>query len=461
MRETIVLNGIEQKRALVLNQVMAGQMKAEQAADLLQISLRHTRRLLAAYRQEGPAALAHGNRGRQPAHTLAEGLRQRVVALAREKYAGFNHQHLSEVLGEEEEITISRSTLRRILLGAGLPSPRKRRPPKHRRRRERYPREGMLLQTDGSRHDWLEGRGPYLTLLGAIDDATNEVPYALFREQEDTQGYMLLFGHIVAAKGVPLAVYHDRHGIFECNAKGELSLAEQLGGGREATQFGRALAELAIGSIVARTPQAKGRIERLWGTFQDRLTSALRLAGAQDLAAANRVLGAFLPRFNRRFAVPAAEAGSAYRPLGEGIDLAAVFCFKYRRTVNADNVVALGDERLQLTRSPARGSYAHARVEVHEHLDGSLGVFYQGQPIGHKPAPPEAPLPRSRHRGGARAQPPRPEQPSQPDPAPKPVPASSLPTAPRRPAHNHPWRTPGKGVLAQRTATTDMRTNKG
>jgi transposase len=459
MRETITLNGTEQKRALVFNQVMAGLMKAGQAAELLQISLRHTRRLLAAYRQAGPAALAHGNRGRQPAHTLAEGLRQRVVALARDKYAGFNHQHLSEVLGEAEAIVISRSTLRRILLGAGLPSPRKRRPPKHRRRRERYPREGMLLQTDGSRHDWLEGRGPYLTLLGAIDDATGEVPYALFREQEDAQGYLLLFRQIVASKGVPVAVYHDRHGIFEPNAKGELSLAEQLGGGREPTQCGRALAELAIGSIAARTPQAKGRIERLWGTFQDRLTSELRLAGACDQEAANRVLWSFLPRFNRRFGVPAAEATSAYRPLAEGIDLDSVFCFKYRRTVNADNIVALGEERLQLTGSPERQGYAHARVEVHEHLDGSLAVFYQGRPIGHKPAPLEAPLLRARHRGATGA--PLAPAAATSHPAAKPVPAPSLPTAPKRPSPNHPWRTPGKGAIAQRTATKGLCTNKG
>lgn len=286
MRETIVLNSKEQRRAFVLNQVIGGQINVPQAAQLLVVSLRHARRLLAEYRQFGPEALAHGNRGRQPAHTLGEGLRARVVALAKDKYVGFNHQYLSEKLGEVEEIAISRSSLRRILLAAGLPSPRKRRPAKHRRRRERYPREGMLLQIDGSRHDWLEGRGPYLTLLGAVDDATGSVPYALFREQEDAGGYLALFRQIVTTKGVPLAVYRDRHAIFAVSNKREPSLAEQLAGGREPTQFGRALQELGIESITARSPQAKGRIERLWGTFQDRLVSELRLAGVKDLGEA-------------------------------------------------------------------------------------------------------------------------------------------------------------------------------
>jgi hypothetical protein len=187
----------------------------------------------------------------------------------------------------------------------------------------------MLLQVDGSRHDWLEGRGPYLSLVGAIDDATGTVPYALFREQEDAQGYLLLLREIVQQRGVPRAIYSDRHGIFQVNSKQAESLEEQLVGERQPTQVGRALKELGIQSIVALSPQAKGRVERRWGTFQGRLVSELRLAGASTMAQASRVLWRFLPRYNARFAVPPAQPGSAYRPLETGVCLEGVLCFEY------------------------------------------------------------------------------------------------------------------------------------
>ena len=188
----------EQTRIQVLNGVIAGKVTVVEAAGLMGVSERHTWRLLAAYREEGAAAVAHGNRGRKPAAATSPRTQQEVMELAKGPYAGFNHTHLAEVLAEREGITLSRSTVRRVLLGAGLRSPRRRRAPKRYRRRERYPKEGMLLQIDGSRHDWLEGRGPYLTLVGAIDDATGTVPAALFRRQEDAQGYMLMLRKGVA-----------------------------------------------------------------------------------------------------------------------------------------------------------------------------------------------------------------------------------------------------------------------
>jgi hypothetical protein len=255
----------------------------------------------------------------------------------------------------------------------------------------------MLVQTDGSRHDWLEGRGPYLTLTGAIDDATGKVLYALFREQEDAQGYFLLLRQIVDSYGIPMALYHDRHGIFE-RSKGELeSLEEQLEGKREPTQFGRLMEELSITSISSRSPQARGRIERLWGTFQDRLVSELRLAGASTMNEANQVLWDFLPRYSQRFAVPAAQPGSASRQPEEGFIPDEVFCFKYRRTVGMDNVVRFGGYRLQVMPTDGRLSYARAKVEVHERMDGSLAVCYQGHCLATKPAPLEAPVLRARN----------------------------------------------------------------
>ncbi len=386
-RKTVTLNAREQQRTMVLNRVEREGLTGEEAAGLMGLSLRQARRLLAGYRKEGVAALAHGNRGRSPVHRISEDTRKQVVALAQGPYQGLNHYHLQEILEEREELVLSRSSLWRILKSVGIASPRRRRRPQHRHRRERYPQEGMLLQVDGSRHDWLQGRGPYFTLIGAIDDATGTVPYALFREQEDAQGYFLMLREVIGSKGIPLALYSDRHSIFQVNLKQEESLEEQLAGERQPTQMGRALKELAIQLIVALSPQAKGRVERLWGTFQDRLVSELRLAGAATIAEANQVLGDFLPRYNTRFAVPPAQPGSAYRRPESGVCLDGVLCFKYQRTVAKDNTVRLGEHTLQLLPGPDRYSYARARVDVQERLDGSVVVAYQGRVLASREAP--------------------------------------------------------------------------
>lgn len=388
----------EEARLQVLNKVLEGWIRVPEAAQVMGVTERHSWRLLAAYRREGAAALAHGNRGRPPLRKVAEEVSKEVLELARGPYQGFNHCHLTEVLAEREGIVLSRSTVRRILTSCGLKSPRRRRPPKHRCRRERYPQEGMLLQIDGSRHDWLEGRGPYLTLVGAVDDATGTAPYALFREQEDAHGYFLLLRAIIQQRGIPWALYSDRHGIFQRSPREVETLEEQLAGERQPTQVGRALKELGIQPIFALSPQAKGRIERLWGTFQDRLVAELRLAGASTLEEANRVLWEFLPRFNARFGVPAAQAGDAYRPLHEGLEPERVLCFKYQRTVAGDNTVRFGGRTLQLLPDLQRCSYAHARVEVQERLDASLVVAYHGQVIAIQEAPPSPVTLRARKR---------------------------------------------------------------
>jgi transposase len=432
--ETLRWGAEAQRRARVLNDVLGGLLTIGEAATVLGLSARQVQRLKAAYAQAGPAALVHGNTGRPPWHALPPGVRGRVVELARGKYAGFNQQHLTEKLGEVEQLPLGRTTVRRILLAAGLRSPRPRRAPKHRSRRERMPRAGMLLQADGSRHDWLEGRGPWLTLVGAIDDATGTVPWAVFRDREDAHGYLLLLRAIVLAEGIPLALYVDRHGIFKKSKREPLTVEEELAGGRLPTQVGRVLDELAIRHISALSPQAKGRIERLWGTLQDRLIAELRLAGATTLDEANRVLWAFLPDFDARFAVPPAEPGAAYRPLPPDFDPDRVFCFKYERVVRADNTVQFGGRQLQLQPAPERASWARARVEVHERLDGSLAVAYRGALILTTPAPPDAPTLRARADARPGAGPPR-----APAPPPNPAPPAGPPGS-RIPGPDHPWR---------------------
>ncbi len=233
-------------------------------------------------------------------------------------------------------------------------------------------------------------------MIGAIDDATGKVPHALFREQEDAQGYFLLLEHIVQKEGVPAALYHDRHSIFEMPPDKLPSIEEQLEGKRPLTQFGRLMAELGITSIPALSPQAKGRIERLWGTFQDRLVSELRLAKASTIDEANRVLWDFLPRYNQKFSVPATEPGIAYRPVEEGFVADEIFCFKHQRTVGADNVVRFARHRLQIVPTNGRASYARCRVQVHERLDRSLAVYYQGKRLTTISAPPEPAVLRAR-----------------------------------------------------------------
>jgi len=384
----LILSQREQGRLMMLNQVLMGGVGVGEAAGVLGLSERHVWRLLAAYRKEGAVALCHGNRGRRPAHAIPEAVRQRVVDLAQRRYPGVNHSHLTQLLAEREGLILSRSTVRRILVVCGIKSPRHRRQPKHRCRRERLPMEGMMLQIDGSRHDWLEGRGPYLSLIAAMDDATGKVPYAIFRIQEDAHGYFLLLQEVIRKRGIPLALYSDRHGIFQRSARETECLEEQLSGQRQLTQFGRALRELGIEAIFALSPQAKGRIERLFGTLQDRLVSELRLAGASTVEEANQVLQTFLPDFNLHFAVPAAQEGSAYRHPDPGLRLEEVLCFKYQRTVAADNTIRFEGQTLQLLPGLERRSYAHARVEVQERLDGSLVVSYEEQAIATRQAPP-------------------------------------------------------------------------
>ena len=240
----------EQTRLQVLNSLLAEHMTLYQAATLMGVSQRHTRRILADYRRNGAASLAHGHRGRKPANAIPETIRRRVVHLARTVYEGANHTHLSELLSEREGLDMGRTTLRRILVNAGLSSPRRRRPPKHRVRRQRMPREGMLVQLDGSYHRWLGEDGPQFTILFAVDDATGCVLNALFCDHENTSSYFLLMQGLIRRRGIPLALYTDRHAVFKHRSE------HQPAG--TPTQFGRAMEEMGTQLIFALSPQAKG-----------------------------------------------------------------------------------------------------------------------------------------------------------------------------------------------------------
>ena len=396
----------EQTRLQVLNSLLAEHMTLDQAATLMGVSPRHTRRILADYRENVAASLAHGHRGRKPANAIPEATGSRVVHLARTVYEGANHTHLSELLSECEGLDMGRTTLRRILVNAGLSSPRRRRPPKHRVRRQRMPREGMLIQMDGSYHRWLGEDGPQFTILFAVDDATGCVPGALFCDHEDTSSYFLLMQGLLRRRGIPLALYTDRHAVFKHRSE-----YQSVG---TPTQFGRAMEELGTQLIFALSPQAKGRVERTAGIFQDRLITELRLAGATTVEQAKAVLQQFLPRFNRRFGVPARCPEPAFRPLQRDLPVEQVLCFKHRRRVARDNTVKYYRHTLQLLPSQQRRSYAGAMVVVLEGLDGRLSLQHEGRIIASQDAPSSPASLRSRNETSPAATIPAPQLPSKP-----------------------------------------------
>jgi transposase len=372
-RETVTLSQKELQRVEVISHCVQGTLACARAAELLDLTPRHIKRLKARYRQGSAAALAHANRGRPSPRRLSDQLRQNVLRLARTRYAGFNDHHLHEKLLEQEGLGFSRETLLRLLRSAGIGSPRKRRPPAHRQRRLRSACLGELVQLDASPHDWLQGRGPRLTALGMQDDASGKILAAQFFPAETTQGYFHLLHTLLRRFGLPLAFYGDRSGIF-LRDDSHWSVQEELTGKRQPNQFGRALQQLGITSIAAQSPQAKGRIERLWGVLQDRLCSELRLAGANDLPSANRVLKKFLADYNRRFARSPRHPTEAWRTAP--CDLDRICCFTHERMVSNDNVVQWEGRRLQIAPQPRRFSFAGAKIQIHQTLDGRVALYY-------------------------------------------------------------------------------------
>jgi transposase len=388
----------EGRRLHVLTLLEGKRITATQAAEALGLTVRQLRRLRGALRREGPAALIHGNRGRPAPNRLPEALRAQIVALARGRYAGLNDHHLTEKLTTVEGLPVSRVTVRRILRAAGVISPRRRRPPRHRSRRPRRAQAGLLLQLDGSPFAWFGPSQPPCSLLAAIDDATGAVLAGTFRTQEDAAGYLRLLHTLGRPVGLPAAVYTDAHGIFVRNDP-HWTVAEELQGFQDPTQVGRALQALGIHHIVADSPQAKGRIERLWNTLQDRLVVELALAGITTPAEGDVFLATtFVPTFNAQFAVPAAVATSAYRPVPRGWDLDRVCAFHYARQVARDNTVRVEEVVLQLAPAPHRRSYARAQADVVQCLDGSWRVYVGDRLVTTTPAPPDPGQLRARRR---------------------------------------------------------------
>ena len=390
---TITLNPKQQRKVEILTRLDAEALDVSTAAEMLGVGARQVRRLRARFRQEGMATVIHGNSGCQPANRTDPASVERIAALAgpQGKYHDLNVCHLQELLEREEQIRIGRSTLDRLLKQAGVRKPAKSSLPVHRRRRLRRPAEGMLLQIDGSPFDWLEGRGPKAVLIGAIDDATGKVLFLHFRPTEDQIGYLLLLRSIAQRFGLPMSIYHDRHTILR--SPKQPTLEEQLAGQTPMSQIQRILAELGIESISAYSPQAKGRVERLWGTLQDRLTKELRLAGITTLEDANAFLPSFMERYNVRFAKEPQDSHNAWAPLPADLDSAYHFSVRETRTVRADHCISFRGQLLQLLPGPRDPSLVRQKVSVHVVPEGEIYVYHGKRRITCQPvaAPPVRP----------------------------------------------------------------------
>lgn len=367
-------------RLHVVRLTLEGRETVRGAAEVLSLSERQVRRLRREVEREGAKGLVHGNRGKRSRKRTLEEVEKKVVRLAREKYRGFNDTHLTEKLVEKEGVKLSRVTVRRILRQASIPAVRRRRPRRHYKRRERRAQEGSLLLWDGSPHRWVGEDGPEWTLVGVMDDATGAFLFGVFVEQEDAQSYLTILRQVLTEKGIPLSIYMDRHGIFRRNDR-HWTREEELAGEQTPTQVGGALKALGIEPIFALSPQAKGRVERLWGTFQNRLVSELRLAGIRDREGATAFLnGPFKADFNPRFAKPPKETQAAWRPLPRTLDVDRVCSFRYDAVVGNDNAVRLGSGiLLDIPPGPNRMGYAKARVEVRQLLDGRWRIYSKDQ----------------------------------------------------------------------------------
>jgi hypothetical protein len=357
----------------ILHPVVQGERTQEEAARLLGFSVRHVRRLLRKIHDQGDQAVVHQLRGRPSNHALDDDLRTKVLAAYREHFSDFGPTFASEKL-EGLGLMVSPDTLRRWLLAEGLWQRQRRRDP-HRSRRPRRPCFGEMVQMDASIHDWLEGRGEQLVLITLIDDATSLL-LARFYLEATVRTHMDLLGRWLRQRGRPRIVYTDRHSIFEPQDKGK-ALPDAL------TQFGRALKELGIELICARSPQAKGRVERSFGTAQDRWVKELRLAGATTCAGANEVLERLLPEHNQRFAKEAREASDAHRELGPDHNLEAILSVQEERVVSNDYTIRLNNRFYQLL-PPTWPGQRGGKVVIEQRLDGSMKVRFQDKYLGYK-----------------------------------------------------------------------------
>ena len=371
--DRVIMSVKELRRVHVLRHAMEKKLTQVKAGSLLGLTARHVRRLLQRVRTEGDAGLVHRGRGKPSNRRMPEQVKAKVLTLYAQRYGDFGPTLAAEKLAERHGITISDETLRLWLRARGIDHFTRRTRP-HRAWRARKAHVGELIQLDGSHHDWFEGRGSRCVLMAYIDDASSRV-YARFYAYEGTIPAMDSFTRYVTRYGIPLAVYADRHSTYQSSA--EPTVAEQLAGAEPMSQFGRALGELGVELIPAYSPQAKGRIERLFHTFQDRVIKEMRLAEVSTLEEANRFLAGYLPIYNQRFSVQPAQTTDLHRPRPAGRALDHILCLKTTRCLRKDFTIAHQGALYQI-----HDTLRATHVQVEDRIDGTRRITHHGRPLG-------------------------------------------------------------------------------
>lgn len=405
----------ERKRLGVIERVSEGLLKLRVAAEMMKVSYRQAKRIARRYRDDGDAGLVHKGRGRASNRRKPEKIRRRAVELYASRYAGFGPLLASEHLASDHGLVVDHETLRRWLIEAGLWKAGHIKE-KHCEARERRPRRGDLVQIDGSDHDWFEGRGPRPVLMVMIDDATNTT-FARFYESEDTASAYDVFERYARIYGLPSALYPDRDSIYVCTR--EANIEEELAGLGPETQFARAMRELKVEIIPAYSPQAKGRVERRHGLFQDRLVKEMRLLGISTIAAANKFLDEiFLPMINARFTLKPKDPVNGHRrcPAASTLDMA--LSWHEARVVAKDWTVRWKNKRFQIDARHASLGLPGRRVTFVEKRSGSITMLYKQLTLSFRDAPVSAPTPVSQPK----------------------APTASKPRKPWIPPPDHPWR---------------------
>ena len=372
----IIMATQEELRSLhVVRKAIEKVITQKEAADTIDLSERQVRRKVKRIRQEGEKGAIHRSRGRPSNRATPDKIKNKVLTLFKNKYPDFGPTLASEKLFERDKIKINDETLRLWLIEESIPyKKRKKRP--HRQWRERKHRFGQMIQMDGSDHDWLEGRAPECVFMGYIDDATGN-PFGRFYEYEGTIPAMDSFKRYITKYGIPLSLYLDKHTTYKSTKK--LTIEDELNNREALSQFERALGELSVEVIHANSPQAKGRIERLFNTFQDRLIKELRLAKAKTIDEANKVLERFLPGYAKKFSVKALYSDDLHRPIPKGIDLDEILCIKTEHALRKDFTIVHDKKRYQI-----KDNITAKKVMVEERIDGSMIIRYKGNMLKFK-----------------------------------------------------------------------------
>jgi hypothetical protein len=397
VEDILTMSQKELKRLHVIRKALEKRITQKDAAGLLEISPRQIRRLVKRVREESDAGIVHRLRGKVSHNAIPPATKQKVLSLCKGIYSGFNPTLASEKLFERDKIELSRETLRQWFIKAGV-SYEKRKARPHRKWRPRRPHCGEMIQMDGSHHDWFEGRGPRCVLLGYIDDATSRV-YARFYEYEGTFPAMDSFKRYIQRYGLPVSVYFDRHPAYKSHTPA--TIEDQLLNRQAVSQFGRVLEELGVHFIHAQSAPAKGRVERLFKTFQDRLVKEMRLAGTKSIVEGNRLLERYLPVFNTRFNVEPVSYEDLHRPLVAGADLEKIFAVKTERALRNDFTVVHNGKLYQIDEA-----IRSEKVMIEERLTGKRLITYKGRALRYHliaQRPKKEPMPRKAPRPGGRA----------------------------------------------------------